>query len=202
MSTMTIHPTFDPTTNTWFCADRNYSANRRHREAKTIRELLALFPPGTQVKDYYPNGTPRDLLPKGLIGVEPNTRKTQQKSQEKRQRGNPDWKKGMKAPRNQRGLKPNEEAIYEEPYRAPMIQHPLYPPGKERDDAVVTLWATNSGIKIAKQLRISVGSVASIIYRLRLNGDPRLSAAGAVGSGIKKGPGAPLEPSTRSGSPP
>lgn len=180
---MQIHPTYDPLTKTWF-----HVWGGKTYEAPTIRQLILSMPRYVLVKDYYPNGTPRDLLPKGLIGVGPNTRKTQQKSQEKKQRGNPDWKKGMKSPRNQHGLKPDEEAIYEEPYRAPMIRHPLYPPGKERDDAVVTLWATNSGIKIAKQLRISVGSVASIIYRLRLNGDPRLAAVGTAKDGLKTGP--------------
>lgn len=45
---MLLHPAFDLTTKTWFtdCG----------AEAATISDLLAKFPPGTQVQDYFPMG--------------------------------------------------------------------------------------------------------------------------------------------------
>jgi hypothetical protein len=54
-----IHPTFDPSEGRWF-TDGGASA-------PTIRELLKKLPPGTEVRDYYPDGREVFAAERGFV---------------------------------------------------------------------------------------------------------------------------------------
>lgn len=57
--TITLHPTYDPVTKTFFLV-------KPKCEAPTIAGLLQKLGPGYAVQDYYPNGIPFGMLPRGM----------------------------------------------------------------------------------------------------------------------------------------
>jgi hypothetical protein len=129
--------------------------------------LLAKFPLGTSCRDYYPVGTevPRDLLPRGLLGQEPDTRHTQHRAMRQYARG-----KAVERPKA--------------PEQPPALETSQEPPGEpggallagvERDEEVARLWSTTNytQAQIAALVGAPVNTVASILQRLREKGDPR-----------------------------
>lgn len=194
---MIIHPAYDTATKTWFILRADHTT---YTEAPTIRELLAKLPRGTKAKGYVQDRDQRELLPSVLFKGTPKAPVV------KRAVPKPPVAKKIVVPRDEHGLKPGTEPIYEPPYRAAVIAgegQALYPPGKERDDIVATLWSTMSADKIAKQLRIAKGSVSTILYRLRKAGDPRLTAeAGADKDSLRTSPQPARKALNGPGSPP
>lgn len=203
---MIIHPAYDTTTKTWFVLRADHTT---YTEAPTIMELLAKLPRGTKAKGYVQDRDQRELLPSVLFKDLPKPPVTKKKPVD----DSPEIVKSRTARavirgklRDEHGLKPGTEPIYEPPYRAPVLtgeSQALYPPGKERDDIVAALWSTMSADKIAKQLRIATGSVSTILYRLRKAGDPRLTAeAGADKDSLRTSPQPARKALNGPGSPP
>lgn len=56
---ITVHPTFDPITKTFFLT-------KPKAEAPTIAGLLRKLGEGYAIQDYYPNGVPFEMLPRGM----------------------------------------------------------------------------------------------------------------------------------------
>jgi hypothetical protein len=154
-----IHPTFFPDVGKW---------RSGHMWAPSIRELLVLLGPGYVCQDYYPEGTPWHLLPHGLLQVEGSVRVTQRK--QSRQYARQEVVRAPKPP------KPPVDWTAEKTHQRPIPEdlEPIFPPGKERDEAVLNGWAEGlSQTEIAIKLQCKVNCVAGVLSRKRTQGDPR-----------------------------
>lgn len=181
-----IHPSYDITTRTWFLTLKSGS----HIEAATIRDLLKKLPAGTTALGYYPHGTPRDLLPRGLQKGDADDPPKFKSSTEylvdvvdrlekaKEARLSRKLGRAPKEPEPRPGRPRRLGGPSQEQKRAAM--KPDHLPGKDRDEAVMAMWWGMSASAIAEQLRISKGSVISIVQRMRRKGDPRAAAGDKV----------------------
>jgi hypothetical protein len=161
-----IHPSYDVKTKTWFLEDLS-------NEAPTIRQLIATFPnPGrVTVVDYYPAGVPF-VIPPGGFETRAEVRPT---------RASPEIRKYHKAPTEPAGaseaddppIPPRNGKAY--PALRQGRRAPLYPPGRLRDEAVLTAWAntTMPARVIGQQLGISEQLVGYTVNQARKKGDPR-----------------------------
>jgi hypothetical protein len=154
---MIIHPTFDPLTNTWFVPEHP------HCEAPTIRLLLEQVGAGCTVRDYYPGGVPREMLPRSDSKV--LTR--------------PRIDSGPPAPRR----KPAGETSGQQAPETPPSPKAHQQPSKgvrgtifsETDNQILDLWIQGEkAAVIAEKLGVKKAYVSSyIVPKGRRVGDPR-----------------------------
>ena len=197
----TLHPTFDPRTQTWFVEDK---------EASTLAALLKLLPPKTKLEGYHPNGFNAVRLG-GTVGrvYMPVKSSFHLSSSAKRREPTPpqppkppapppndnlilnDWATGLNSDVIAKKYPPLTASMVRkmiskarrrgDTRAVPRLNITPHQPRRYDHNAVLNLWAAGlSGPEIGRQLHLHSSTTAAQIVGQYFDKDPRAVRRGPV----------------------
>jgi hypothetical protein len=166
--THTVHPAFDPETSTWFVSWPSTPGSEpdRSAEAKSLRELIKMLPPGWKIQGHYSGRSP---FSSGRAARPPAVEPRSDAALVPAAATRPSLPIPYAPPKPARTLEPR--VINNKGVADPRPNSPGPKPKKisERDKEILCLHLDKKMTfsEVAKNMKISPGAVAGVVYRSR-----------------------------------